>query len=125
MNLSDKPHCNWNRSRFRSGIHQNFDAANYSIRPWGHTVPTPDDRWHTREPLGDAARTSFRTLLATNQREVRQEMNHTLDVVLDHYPQAAVDRIATQRALVTQGLLKMSRRLINLPLKQLKLAMIL
>ena len=52
-------------------------------------------------------------------------MNHPLDVVLDHYPQAAVDRIATQRALVTQGLLKFSRRLITLPVKQLKLAKIL
>ena len=62
---------------------------------------------------------------ATNQHEVRLEMNHRLDAVLDHYPQAAVDRIATQRALVTQGLLKVSRRLITLPLKQLKLAKIL
>ena len=52
-------------------------------------------------------------------------MNHPLDAVLDHYPQAAVDRIATQRALVTQGLLKVTRRLITLPLKQLKLAKIL
>ena len=52
-------------------------------------------------------------------------MNHPLDVVLAHYPQAAVDRIATQRALVGEGLLKVSRRLITIPLKQLKLAKIL
>jgi transposase InsO family protein len=108
---------------------QDTDTAratlNNTIRPWGHTGPTPDERWRTREPLSADERTSFRTLLATNQREVRQEMNHPLDVVLDHYPQAAVDRIATQRALVTQGLLKVSRRLITLPLKQLKLAKIL
>ena len=52
-------------------------------------------------------------------------MNHPLDAAMDHYPQAAVDRIAIQRALVTQGLLKVSRRLITLPLNQLKLAKIL
>jgi len=108
---------------------QDTDVAratlNSTIRPWGHHGPTPDERWQRREPLSDAERTSFRTLLATNQHEVRLEMNHPLDVVLDHYPQAAVDRIATQRALVTQGLLKVSRRLITLPLKQLKLAKIL
>jgi len=100
-------------------------TLNETIRPWGHRGPTPDDRWRTREPLSAEERTSFRTLLATNQREVRLEMNHPLDVVLNHYPQAAVDRIATQRALVTQGLLKVTRRLITLPLKQLKLAKIL
>jgi len=108
---------------------QDTDVAratlNSTIRPWGHVGPTPDDRWRTREPLSEDERTSLQTLLATNQREVRLEMNHPLDVVLDHYPQAAVDRIATQRALVTQGLLKVSRRLITLPLKQLKLAKIL
>jgi transposase InsO family protein len=98
---------------------------NTTIRPWGHTGPTPDERWRRREPLSEDERTSFRTLVATNQREVRQEMHHSLDVVLNHYPQAAVDRIATQRALVTQGLLKVSRRSITLPLKQLKLAKIL
>jgi putative transposase len=100
-------------------------TLNTTIRPWGHRGPTPDERWRSREPLNTEDRTSFRTLLATNQREVRLEMNHPLDAVLDHYPQAAVDRIATQRALVTQGLLKVSRRLITLPLKQLKLAKIL
>ena len=100
-------------------------TLNSTIRPWGHAGPTPDDRWRTREPLSEDERSSLRTLVATNQREVRQEMNHPLDVVLDHYPQAAVDRIATQRALVSQGLLKVSRRLITLPLKQLKLAKIL
>ena len=97
---------------------------NTTVRPWGHCGPTPEERWNNREPLSAQERTNFRMLLATNQREVRQEMNHSLDVVLDHYPQAAVDRIATQRALVTQGLLKVSRRLVTLPLKQLKLAKI-
>ncbi len=100
-------------------------TLNDTIRPWGHRGPPPDERWRTREPLSAAERTSFRTLVATNQREVRQEMNHPLDVALDHYPQAAVDRIAIQRALVTQGLLNVTRRLITLPLKQLKLAKIL
>lgn len=100
-------------------------TLNTTIRPWGPAGPTPDERWHSRELLSGAKRTSFRTLLATNQREVRLEMNHPLDVVLDHYPQAAVDRIATQRALVSQGLLKITRRSITLPLKQLKLAKIL
>ena len=52
-------------------------------------------------------------------------MNHPLDADLDHYSQAAVDRVATQRALISQGLLKVSRRLITLPLNQLKLAKIL
>jgi transposase InsO family protein len=100
-------------------------TLNATIRPWGHTGPTPDERWQSRELLSDAERTSFRTVVATNQREVRLEMNYPLDVVLAHYPQAAVDRIAIQRALVSQGLLKVSRRLITLPLKQLKLAKIL
>lgn len=100
-------------------------TLNSTVRPWGYRGPTPDDRWRTREPLSAEERSNFRTLVATNQREVRLEMNHPLDVVLDHYPQAAVDRIATQRALVTQGLLKFSRRSITLPLKQLKLAKIL
>ena len=100
-------------------------TLNTTIRPWGHRGPTPDERWRTREPLSAQERTNFRTLLATNQHEVRLEMNHPLDVVLDHYPQAAVDRIATQRALVSQGLLKITRRSITLPLKQLKLAKIL
>lgn len=100
-------------------------TLNTTIRPWGHRGPNPEDRWRTREPLRAQERSNFRTLLATNQREVRLEMNHPLDVVLDHYPQAAVDRIATQRALVSQGLLKITRRSITLPLKQLKLAKIL
>jgi transposase InsO family protein len=100
-------------------------TLNTTIRPWGHAGPTPAERWLRREPLSESERTSFRTLIATNQREVRHEMNHPLDVVLDHYPQAAVDHIAIQRALVTQGLLKVSRRSIALPLRQLKLAKIL
>jgi transposase InsO family protein len=100
-------------------------TLNTTVRPWGHRGPTPHQRWETREPLDAGERTSFRTLVATNQREVRLEMHHPLDAVLDHYRQAAVDRIAIQRALVSQGLLKVSRRLITLPLKQLKLAKIL
>jgi transposase InsO family protein len=100
-------------------------TLNTTVRPWGHRGPTPAERWRSREPLSAEERSNFCTLLATNQREVRHEMNYPLDVVLDHYPQAAVDRIATQRALVTQGLLTVSRRSITLPLKQLKLAKIL
>ena len=100
-------------------------TLNSTLRPWGRTGPTPNERWTTREPLRLEERSSFRTLLANNQREIRLAMKHPLDAVLDHYCQAAVDRIATQRALLTQGLLKFSRRLITLPLKQLKLAKIL
>lgn len=100
-------------------------TLNSTVRPWGHTGPTPSERWTNREPLSAEERTSFRTVLAIKQREVRLEMNHPLDADLDHYPQAAADRIATQRALIDQGLLKFSRRSITLPLKQLKLAKIL
>lgn len=114
-------HADWWSSR-------DTDAArttlNRIVRPWGHTGPTPDQRWSTREPLSEEERTSLRTLVTANEREVRLEMNHPLDAVLDHYGQAAVDRIATQRALIRQGLLNLSRRLITLPLKQLKWAKI-
>jgi transposase InsO family protein len=101
-------------------------TRNATIRPRGHLGQTPDELWATRKPITELERVSFERTMADNQNQVLAEVGCTLESAaeLAHYGRAAMDRLAIQRTLVSEGLLKFTRRFITLPLHELKAARI-
>ena len=80
-------------------------SANETARPGGHRGLTPDEAWHNRRRIDPAERLAFTATVHRREREAREEQGCPLAVPLDSLTQAAVNRVALQRALVEHGLL--------------------
>jgi transposase InsO family protein len=79
--------------------------ANETARPWGHTAPTPEEAWTARQSIQPEERAAFVAEVFELEKEVRGEQGHPGEGLLDRTAQAAVDRIAIRRALVTASCL--------------------
>jgi transposase InsO family protein len=79
--------------------------ANGAAHPWGARGPTPEEAWLGRRPLEPGERLAFAQAFRAKERLTRQEQGYAPEASLDRTAQAAVDRVALRRALVTCGLL--------------------
>lgn len=79
--------------------------ANETARPWGLHGPVPEETWQAREPLMPEERRSFSQSVHQLEQEARQEQGYALATSLEPMAQAAVNRVALQRALVAHNLL--------------------
>jgi transposase InsO family protein len=79
--------------------------ANGAARPWGPRGPTPNEAWLGRRHLEPGERLAFAEAFRAEERLTRQEQGYAPEAPLDRTAQAAVDRVALRRALVTCGLL--------------------
>jgi hypothetical protein len=80
--------------------------ANQTARPWGVGGPVPEQRWQGRQPLPEEERGRFTQAVQRLEQEARQEQGYAGATPLSHLVQAAVNRVALQRALVAHGLLR-------------------
>jgi hypothetical protein len=86
------------------------ESANQTHRPNGYAEPTPDQTWATRQPISQETRQAFIQTVRNLETEARQELGFLPGIDLDHYDQAAVNRLAIGRACVASGLLQIRRR---------------
>jgi transposase InsO family protein len=84
--------------------------ANATARPKGPHGPTPEEAWCRRRPISAVERSTFATVVEREEDEARREQGYAPGVVLDQMAQAAVDRVALQRALTALGLLDITSR---------------
>lgn len=82
--------------------------ANETARPWGPRQPTPDEGWAQRRPTGAKERTAFAATVRQFEREARRDWGLGEGARLDDKEQAALDRLAITRALLSRGLLTLS-----------------
>jgi hypothetical protein len=82
--------------------------ANETARPWGHQGLTPQEAWRSRSPILVQERTDLDALLLELEAEARKDQGYPPQIPLSRTEQAAVNRVAIQRALVKQGLLEFS-----------------
>jgi transposase InsO family protein len=80
--------------------------ANETARPWGNDGPTPEQMWQGRQSITTEERTAFNILVQDHESRARQEQGYAADIQLDRIAQAAVNRVALQRALVAAGILQ-------------------
>jgi transposase InsO family protein len=80
--------------------------ANQTARPWGVNGPVPEEPWQGRQPLSEGERRCFTQTVQRLEQEARQEQGYEGAAPLDRMAQAAVNRVALQRALVAHGLLR-------------------
>lgn len=90
--------------------------ANETARPRGLSGPTPDEMWAQRVPITNAERTAFLASYARLEKLERMERGIPEGCRLQHYEQAAIDRVAISRALIEGGFLLVRRRRITLPI---------
>ena len=89
--------------------------ANETARPWGWTEPTPQEVFDKRVPITEVERRMFLASYEAYATNERQERGYDPQATLNHYQQAAVDRVAIVRALVEHGYLQFRRRRITPP----------
>ena len=77
-------------------------------RPWGAKGPSPDQAWTARQGVSEAERDALHASFRAAQGPARERLNLG-DDALDHWGQAAVDRIALRHALVERGILWIGR----------------
>jgi len=110
----------------RAGLWSRNDAemarrqANEVMRPWEAHGPSPADVWSNRQAVTSSERASFQASVRRLEQEQREAGGITMDAELDHYQQAATDRVAIRRALVAHGLLVFTRRRVPTPIKRQK-----
>jgi transposase InsO family protein len=80
--------------------------ANETARPWGLQGPVPEESWQARQPFKPEERRSFGQSVPQREHQARQEQGYALEIPLERMAQAAVNRVALQRALVAHGLLR-------------------
>jgi hypothetical protein len=90
--------------------------ANELHYPWGWQQPTPARLWQARPTLTREQRATFRQTVNEHRNTVQTQQGYPLNDDLDHYDQAAIDRVAIRRALVELGFLTFTRRSITPPL---------
>ena len=90
--------------------------ANTTARPWGARGPTPAERFCARRPITDEEREAFqrtRDAEIANMVETHKEQSSTMPTCSEH---AAIERLATQRALCEHGYLKFRRGRLSTPI---------
>ena len=95
--------------------------ANETARPWGWRGPTPDDVFEKKIPISDEERRMFISSYEAYARCERLAQGLDPDAELDHYQQAAIDRVAIVRALIEHGYLQIRRRRVTPPFVRRKL----
>jgi putative transposase len=93
-----------------SAVERARELANTTARPRGPRGPTPAEAWATRCPLPSSTRDRFAATVRPMEEAARRQAGIALDVVLDHYEQAALHRRVLQPALVQHGYLSLTRR---------------
>jgi transposase InsO family protein len=84
--------------------------ANDLAHPQGWQGPTARQLWEDRMPLTPPERDAFWATVSQRRTAVRAQWEFAPDVVLTHYPAAAVDRRAVRDALVAHDLLRIHPR---------------
>jgi len=88
-------------------------CANRLSRPWGPTGPTPEENWAARDVFSLDKRENMWQHLRSEIATVMNQRQLDPTVVLSHYPQAEIERIAAQPVLEQLGLLHITRRRIT------------
>ena len=87
---------------------------NRTGRPWGAAGPTPEERWLTREPLSEHARTLLGFEVRLGEIEDPRSFGFAQRAALNHNEEAAIRRQVLRRALVEHGYLEIRRRRVSL-----------
>jgi len=91
--------------------------ANTTARPWGASGPTPAERFRARRPITDEEREAFqrtRDAEIANMMETHKEQSRRMPTCSEH---AAIERLATQRALCEHGYLEFRRGRLSTPIQ--------
>jgi transposase InsO family protein len=88
--------------------------ANAFNRPWGTAGPTPDQRWHQRQPISHQQRHSLANLINQKNFDItqsiqRQRSQKGINPEFSAADRATVARTATRQALVELGYLQIRR----------------
>jgi transposase-like protein len=94
--------------------------ANETARPWGLNGPTPDELWQQRSPITAEERRMFLASCEAYALCERDARGISRGAPLEHYQQAAIDRVAIVRALVEHGYLQFRRRRLHPPVLRTK-----
>ena len=87
--------------------------ANRLTRPWGATGPTPQESWEARDTRSLDKRENMWQHLSSEIATVMDQRMIDPTVVLSHYIQTEIERIAAQPVLEQLGLLHITRRRIT------------
>jgi transposase InsO family protein len=79
--------------------------ANQTARPWGVRGPTPEEIWGVRQPVQDQERVGFGAAARQREQAALAEQGYPPGAILGRLAEAAVRRVAIERALIDQGLL--------------------
>jgi transposase InsO family protein len=79
--------------------------ANQTARPWGVRRPTPGEIWGARQAVQDQERVAFAAAARVREQEALAEQGYPPGAILGRLAEAAVRRVAIERALIDQGLL--------------------
>lgn len=94
--------------------------ANDTQRTWDAEGASPTDRWESRMAISDDERERFMNCYRAHLQRERRACGIDAGVRLQHYEQAAVDRLAITRALIEHGYLDIRRRRIPLRVSKRK-----
>jgi transposase InsO family protein len=83
--------------------------ANETARPWGVIGPTPGEVWERRRLIEAEERTAFLASVEAFHQEQRRERGYAADARLSSADQAALDRVAITRGLLSSSLLGVGR----------------
>ena len=86
-------------------------------RPWGHRGLTPEEVRQKRKPIALPQRSQLQTTVDRYRQEERAKKGISDEAVLGNAAQASVDRVAISRAMQQHGYLRVTRRLVTLPIK--------
>jgi transposase InsO family protein len=94
--------------------------ANDTVRSWKANGGSPTERWESRIAISDKERERFMTCYHAHEQRERAACGIHAAVRLQHYEQAAIDRLAITRALIEHGYLNIRRRRIPLRVSKRK-----
>jgi len=98
-------------------LHRARMIRNRLGRPWGYRGPTPEQVWQTRPPIASVQRTQLNATVNRYREEERIRRGIPDGARLGNAAQASVDRVAISRALKKHDYLRVTRRLVTLPIK--------
>lgn len=98
-------------------LHVAWMQANTEARPWGATGPTPAEVFRVRVPIRPAKRAAFQRTRAAEIETMVETHKETSGRMPTCREQAAIDRLATQRALCEHGYLEFGRGRISTPIQ--------
>jgi len=91
------------------------EQANRTARPQGPSEPTPHERWLARPELTPGERRAFGEAYVHWATQEYTRLGLLPMDKLQHWDQAAIDRVALTRALIEEGFLLIRRRRIRPP----------